>query len=81
MAIYFREGKYIVLAAGSLESPKIALRSTLSDPNGLIGVGLTDRPAYFSKAYDLPENSPFAGKDKHAKVFSYPSSNHRGPKD
>jgi choline dehydrogenase-like flavoprotein len=74
------KSKYIVLAAGSLESPKIALRSKLSDPNALIGVGLTDHPAYFSKAYDLPENSPFAGKDKHAKVFFYPGTNHRGPK-
>lgn len=63
------QGKVIVLAAGSLESPKIALNSNLNDPSSKIGVGLTDHPAYFSAEYIIPDGSPFAGKDKHAKVF------------
>lgn len=64
-------GKFIVLAAGSLESAKIALNSGLSDPNGKIGVGLTDHPAYFSARYTIPNGNPFAGPDRHAKVFLY----------
>lgn len=63
------KGKIIVLAAGSLESPKIALNSNLIDPNNKIGVGLTDHPAYFSAEYIIPDGSPFGGPDKHAKVF------------
>lgn len=66
-------GKYVVLAAGSLESPKIALQSGL--PNPRIGVGLTDHPAYFSKEYTIPEGTKFAGKDKHAKIYFYPKGN------
>jgi hypothetical protein len=63
------KGKIIVLAAGSLESPKIALNSTLNDPNNKIGVGLTDHPAFFSAEYIIPDGSPFGGPDKHAKVL------------
>jgi choline dehydrogenase-like flavoprotein len=63
------KGKIIVLAAGSLESPKIALNSNLSDPNNKIGVGLTDHPAFFSAEYIIPDGNPFGGPDKHAKVF------------
>ena len=63
------QGKIIVLAAGSLESPKIALNSNLNDPNQKIGVGLTDHPALFSAEYIIPDENPFGGSDKHAKVF------------
>ncbi|MGH8909651.1 MAG: GMC oxidoreductase [Egibacteraceae bacterium] len=62
-------GKVVVLAAGSLESPRIALRSDLPDPNGRIGRGLTDHPAFFSREYGLPPESEFGGLDDHAKVF------------
>lgn len=62
-------GRHIVLAAGSLESPRIALNSGLLDPNVKIGVGLTDHPAYFSAEYTIPDSNPFAGPDKHAKVW------------
>ena len=41
-------GRYVVICAGSVESPRIALQSNLRDPNGKIGRGLTDHPAYFS---------------------------------
>ena len=62
-------GKQIVLAAGSLETPRIALRSGFSDPQHKIGVGLTDHPAFFSNLYELKSNSPFAGFENHAKVL------------
>lgn len=64
--------KTFVLAAGSIETPKIALRSNLKDPNQRIGVGLTDHPAFFTKAFVIPaSNTTYAGKDKHARVFFY----------
>ncbi|MFB1298608.1 GMC oxidoreductase [Mycobacterium sp. pW049] len=40
--------RYVVMCAGSVESPRIALQSNLRDPNGKIGRGLSDHPAYFS---------------------------------
>ena len=64
-------GKFIVLAAGSVESPRIALNSGLSDPAAKLGVGLTDHPAFFSAAYDIPNGSPFSGEKRHAKVFVF----------
>jgi choline dehydrogenase-like flavoprotein len=64
-------GRVIVLAAGSLESPRIALNSALSDPAGKLGVGLTDHPAYFSALYHIPDGSPFGGSKRHAKVFLF----------
>jgi choline dehydrogenase-like flavoprotein len=48
-------GKVVVLACGSLESPRLALNSGLRDPKGRIGVGLTDHPAWFSEIHpELP---------------------------
>ncbi|GJL63620.1 MAG: hypothetical protein NPIRA04_22740 [Nitrospirales bacterium] len=64
-------GKMIVLAAGSLESPRIALNSELLDPNLKIGRGLTDHPAFFSAQYTIPGGNPFGGPDRHAKVIMY----------
>ena len=62
-------GKVVVLAAGSLESPRIALRSGLPDRNGKIGRGLTDHPAFFSREYRLPPGSEFGGLADHAKIL------------
>jgi GMC oxidoreductase len=62
-------GRVVVLAAGSLESPRIALRSSLPDPNGKIGRGLTDHPAFFSREYGLPPGSEFGGLGDHAKIL------------
>ncbi len=62
-------GRVVVLAAGSLESPRIALRSNLPDPNQKIGRGLTDHPAFFSREYRLPVDSEFGGLDDHAKIL------------
>lgn len=62
-------GKLIVLAAGSLESARIALRSRLRDPRRKVGVGLTDHPAYFSPAFTLPVGSPWGGRDVYANIL------------
>ena len=63
-------GKIFVIAAGSLESPRIALASGLSDPYGKIGVGLTDHPAFDHPwAVELDPASPFAAADNHAKIL------------
>lgn len=59
----------VVLAAGSIESPKIALASNLADPAGLIGKGLTDHPIYYTH-FSLPAGSPFASPSASAKVWS-----------
>jgi len=40
--------KVVVLAAGTIESAKIALLSGLQDPNGKIGKGITDHPIFFT---------------------------------
>lgn len=64
-------GKFIVLAAGSLESPRIALNSNLSDPALKLGIGLTDHPAFFSADYNIPNGSSFSGEKRHAKVFLF----------
>lgn len=64
-------GRFIVLAAGSLESPRIALNSGLVDPAGKLGIGLTDHPAFFSATYHIPNGSPFGGSKRHAKVFLF----------
>jgi choline dehydrogenase-like flavoprotein len=64
-------GKFIVVAAGSLESPRIAINSGLTDPGGKLGIGLTDHPAFFSATYNIPNNSAFGGSKRHAKVFLF----------
>jgi choline dehydrogenase-like flavoprotein len=62
-------GRVVVLAAGSLESPRIVQRSGLPDPSGKVGRGLTDHPAFFSREYRLPLGSPFGGLTDHAKIL------------
>ena len=72
------QARYVVLAAGSTESPKIAWQSDLQDPQGRIGVGFTDHPAYFFGKDDhkpyLPADSPWGGLQRHARVYLYPKS-------
>jgi hypothetical protein len=63
-------GTAIVLAAGSLESPRIAMASGLTDASGKMGVGLTDHPSFLSpKGYELPPSSPYSGTQNHAKIL------------
>jgi choline dehydrogenase-like flavoprotein len=68
-----------VLAAGSIESPRIALRSGLTNPNNKTGVGLTDHGSWFSAQFVIPAGSAYVGKDKYARIFFYadPNAQHR----
>jgi choline dehydrogenase-like flavoprotein len=63
------EADVVVLAAGTVESATLALRSGLSDPSGLVGVGITDHPISFTH-FGLGPGSPFAGGS--AKTWSWP---------
>lgn len=49
--------KNVVLAAGTLESAKIALNSGLTDPSGLLGQGITDHEIRYVH-FTLPPGSP-----------------------
>ncbi|MGB7327553.1 MAG: GMC oxidoreductase [Rubripirellula sp.] len=73
-------GKYIVLAAGSLESPRIAMASGLKDPNQMIGVGLTDHPAFVHPTLvPVQPGSPYSGKRNHAKILIRRPGNDKHP--
>jgi len=65
----------VVLAAGTLESAKIALQSGLADPNGKIGRGLTDHTIRY-RHFTLAPDSPFASATASAKVLlTHPDAN------
>ncbi|MEK6262539.1 MAG: GMC oxidoreductase, partial [Planctomycetota bacterium] len=51
-------GRHIVLCCGSLESPKLAIKSGLTDPNLKMGKGLTDHPSHrYKMLHELkPDN-------------------------
>jgi len=74
----YRAKRY-VLAAGSMESVRIALQSGLEQDHPKIGKGFTDHPAYFV-GYDrnnpiyLKNSSPWAGPGTHARIFFYPAT-------
>ncbi len=58
----------VVLAAGTVESAKLALLSNLQDPGGKIGVGITDHPIFFLH-FAIPASSPYYRKDAAAKLL------------
>jgi choline dehydrogenase-like flavoprotein len=60
--------RFVVLAAGSLGSTRIALQSALSDPGGLIGKGLSDHPN-FSIRTEWPLREAPIGREDHAKLM------------
>ena len=62
------QGREIVLAAGTVESAKIALLSTLTDPQGKMGVGMTDHPIFYTH-FALPASSPFFSRNAAAKLL------------
>jgi choline dehydrogenase-like flavoprotein len=64
----FRAKRY-VLAAGTIESAKLALLSGLEDPNSKIGVGLTDHPILFLH-FTVPAGSPLYNAADSAKTLS-----------
>jgi choline dehydrogenase-like flavoprotein len=51
------KAKYVALAAGTIESAKIAQLSRLNDPNEKIGKGMTDHTILYTHFY-IPGNSP-----------------------
>jgi hypothetical protein len=59
----------VVLAAGTIESAKLALQSGLDDPNQRIGRGLTDHPILYTH-FALPAGSPHAATGASAKIWS-----------
>ncbi|MBF2028908.1 MAG: GMC family oxidoreductase [Oscillatoriales cyanobacterium C42_A2020_001] len=61
--------KAVVLAAGTIESTKIAQLSNLRNPNNLIGTGITDHPIYFTH-FAIPANSPFYNPQECSKIVS-----------
>lgn len=63
------QSKTVVLSAGTIESTKIAQLSGLLDPNGKIGVGITDHPIYFTH-FAIPANSPFFSAVDSSKILS-----------
>jgi choline dehydrogenase-like flavoprotein len=58
----------VVLAAGTVESAKIALMSGLADPHALVGRGVTDHPIFFTH-FAVPASSPFYAEAASAKLL------------
>jgi choline dehydrogenase-like flavoprotein len=63
------QGRYVVLAAGAVESAKIAMLSGLADPNGLVGVGITDHPIFFTH-FSVPKGKTWHRSDTSSKTMS-----------
>ena len=61
--------RYVVLAAGCVESAKLALLSGLADPHNLVGVGITDHPIAYTH-FSIPPGSPFHTRDSSSKTLS-----------
>lgn len=69
------KARHVVIAAGSMESVRIALQSNLHDPQRRIGWAFTDHPSYFvghDTQIFLNEGSLWAGREKHARIFFSP---------
>lgn len=63
----FYKAAAVVLAAGTVESAKIALRSGLTDPANLIGRGITDHAIRY-RHFTVPPDDPDATMTDSAKV-------------
>lgn len=61
-------GRAVVLAAGTVESAKLALLSGLNDPSGNLGAGITDHPIFFVH-FGLPAGAPLYRADAAAKLL------------
>lgn len=53
------KARFVVLAAGTVESGKLAQLSNLADPNGKIGKGITDHPIFFTHFAIGPSSAYF----------------------
>jgi choline dehydrogenase-like flavoprotein len=68
------QAKTVVLSAGTIESAKIALQSGLTDPNGLIGRGITDHMIRY-RHFVVPPGHPNASTTDSAKlVLQHPQT-------
>lgn len=63
------KAKFVVLAAGTVESAKIAQLSGLKDPHGLIGKGITDHPVFFTH-FSIPQGKPWHRVDASSKILA-----------
>ncbi len=63
------QGKNVVLAAGTVESSKLAFLSELNDFSGKIGKGITDHPIFFTH-FAIPNTSPFYDSFSNSKILS-----------
>lgn len=63
--------KAVVIAAGCLESVRLAKRSQLPDPHGLMGKGASDHPIFFTH-FSIPNNSPYFDPYGNVKTLSQP---------
>ena len=63
------KAKYVVLAAGCVESCKPAKLSGLADPNALVGKGITDHPIFFTH-FSVPVGRPHHSSVASSKVLS-----------
>ncbi len=62
------EGRAIVVAAGTVESAKLAAQSGLADPSGKAGTGITDHPIFFTH-FAVPAGSPYYDAGAAAKIL------------
>lgn len=52
-------GRHLVMCCGSVETPRLAIQSRLTDPNRKMGRGLTDHAAYtYKRTPRLPDTGP-----------------------
>lgn len=63
------QARYVVLAAGTVESAKIVKLSGLADPNGLVGMGITDHPIFFTH-FSVPKGKTWHRTDSSSKTLS-----------
>ncbi len=63
------QGRYMILAAGTVESAKLAKISDLKDPTHQVGKGLTDHPILFTH-FSIPASSPYHRADVSSKTLS-----------
>ncbi len=63
------KGKVVILCAGTVESPKLAMLSELDNPSEKIGVGITDHPVFFTH-FAIPLESPYYSALNNSKILS-----------
>jgi len=73
-------GRDYVLAAGTIESAKLAKMSQLGDPNGKIGLGITDHPIFYvhftvpvgAALYSASDSSKTLSQHRQASLDAHP---------